>query len=69
MAALGHNLAVFRTTDDKVYVTDAYCPHLGADLTAGGKVVGNSLECPFHKWRFNGESGKCVSGPSSEKVF
>ena len=42
--------------------------HLGADVTAGGRVLGDCIECPFHQWLFNGETGKCVKGPSSEKV-
>ena len=42
--------------------------HLGADVTAGGRVLGDCIECPFHQWRFDGETGKCVHGPSSEKV-
>ena len=42
--------------------------HLGADITAGGKVVGDCIECPFHKWQFHGKSGYCTAGPASEKV-
>eukprot|EP01012_Entosiphon_sulcatum_P051191 TRINITY_DN702_c0_g1_i1.p1 TRINITY_DN702_c0_g1~~TRINITY_DN702_c0_g1_i1.p1 ORF type:complete len:461 (+),score=93.18 TRINITY_DN702_c0_g1_i1:37-1419(+) len=61
--ALGLNLAVWRGLDGKVTVMDAYCPHLGANLAVGGKVVehdGKScLECPFHGWAFNNE-GKCA---------
>lgn len=69
VTALGQNFAVFRGLESgKAYVTDAYCPHLGADVTAGGRVVGDCIECPFHQWRFEGETGKCVEGPSSEKT-
>jgi phenylpropionate dioxygenase-like ring-hydroxylating dioxygenase large terminal subunit len=32
---LGRDLAVFRTETGKVGCTDAYCPHLGANLAAG----------------------------------
>ena len=35
--ALGLNLAVYRGTSGKVFVTDAYCPHLGANIAAGGR--------------------------------
>ena len=31
-------------------------------------MIGDCIECPFHQWRFDGETGKCVKGPSSEKV-
>nr|XP_028576239.1 cholesterol 7-desaturase-like [Podarcis muralis] len=68
VAALGEQFAVFRNSDGKVCVVDAYCPHLGANLGIGGQVVGSCIECPFHGWQFDGESGKCVRIPYAEKV-
>jgi 3-ketosteroid 9alpha-monooxygenase subunit A len=53
---------LFRGEDGKVGVTDPYCPHLGAHLGHGGKVVGDHLRCPFHHWEFNG-SGFCTHIP------
>lgn len=41
---LGKQLAVFRTESGKIAVMDAYCPHLGANLAVGGKVVGECIE-------------------------
>ncbi|GAA6099509.1 cholesterol 7-desaturase nvd [Tachysurus ichikawai] len=61
-------VAVFRAQNGKVHVVDAYCPHLGANLAVGGRVVGNCIECPFHGWQFRGEDGKCVRIPYAEKV-
>ena len=46
-------------------VLDAYRPHLGAHRGVGGKVVGETLQCPFHGWRFDG-SGRCVKAAQSE---
>ena len=40
----------------------AHCPHLGAHLAEGGMVVGDSIKCPFHGWRFNAD-GKVVEIP------
>ena len=34
--------------DDRVRVFDADCPHRGAHLGHGGRVVGDCVECPFH---------------------
>ncbi|NXX16340.1 DAF36 desaturase, partial [Podargus strigoides] len=68
LALLGEQLAAFRTQDGQAYVVDAYCPHLGANLAAGGRVVGNCIECPFHGWQFQGEDGKCTRIPYAEKV-
>ncbi|OPJ86383.1 cholesterol desaturase daf-36-like [Patagioenas fasciata monilis] len=68
LSLLGEQLAVFRGQDGQAYVVDTYCPHLGANLAAGGRVVGNCIECPFHGWRFQGEDGKCARIPYAEKV-
>ncbi|XP_070408666.1 cholesterol 7-desaturase nvd [Nothobranchius furzeri] len=65
---LGEQLAVFRGQDGKAYVLDAYCPHLGANLAVGGRVVGNCVECPFHGWQFRGDDGKCEKIPYADKV-
>lgn len=63
VAALGQNFAVFRgQNSNEAYVLDAYCSHLGADLTAGGKVIGEVVQCCFHEWQFEGKSGKCIKG-------
>jgi len=48
-------------------VLDAYCPHLGAHLAIGGKVVEDTIQCPFHAWRFDGE-GTCVDIPYAKKI-
>ncbi|XP_070811669.1 cholesterol 7-desaturase nvd-like [Pituophis catenifer annectens] len=68
VAALGEQFAVFRGLDGEVYVLDAYCPHLGANLAIGGHVVGNCIECPFHGWIFSGKDGSCVKIPYAKKV-
>ncbi|XP_061555132.1 cholesterol 7-desaturase nvd isoform X2 [Phycodurus eques] len=66
---VGVKLVVFRGEDEKAYVLDAYCPHLGANLAVGGRVVGNCIECPFHGWQFRGNDGKCERIPYAEKDF
>ena len=52
--ALGRNLAVFRGASGAVAVLDAHCPHQGASLAAG-RVDGDTLTCPFHRWAFDTE--------------
>src|SRR5262245_331778 len=66
-SALGQELIVFRGEDGVAAVIDAFCPHLGADLAAGGKVKGNAVACPFHAWEFAGD-GRCVKIPYCEKI-
>ncbi|XP_061165165.1 cholesterol 7-desaturase nvd-like [Saccostrea echinata] len=68
LSVLGLNLAVFRGEDGVAHVVDAYCPHMGANLAVGGKVVGDCIQCPFHGWQFRGSDGKCTKIPYSEKV-
>lgn len=60
--AFGRDLVVFRGEDGAAHVLDAICPHLGAHLGVASRVVGNTLECPFHAWRFDG-AGACVDIP------
>mmetsp|Transcript_28143 Transcript_28143/g.50311 ORF Transcript_28143/g.50311 Transcript_28143/m.50311 type:complete len:477 (-) Transcript_28143:220-1650(-) len=54
--ALGRKFAVWRAADGELSVLDAFCPHGGANL-CGGRVVGGSLQCPFHLWEFNTKGG------------
>ncbi len=61
-------LALFRTRSGHAKVLSAYCSHLGAHLAEGGRVVGESLRCPFHGWRYDGSSGECVEIPYCERV-
>lgn len=63
----GMRLAFFRGQDGKVRCLDAFCPHLGADLSAG-KVFGNELQCPFHNWQYHGDTGQCVKIPYCDKI-
>ena len=63
----GKQLVLFRTEAGKAVVLDAFCPHLGAHLGHGGVIKGETIECPFHAWTFNGE-GVCTSVPYAKKI-
>ena len=56
---MGSEIIAFRTSDDKINISDPYCPHLGAHFGYGGKIVGDNLRCPFHGFEYDC-SGKCV---------
>jgi nitrite reductase/ring-hydroxylating ferredoxin subunit len=58
----GTDLVAFRGRDGQVSVLDAYCQHLGANLSRGGCVVDGGIQCPFHGWVWNG-AGRNVSIP------
>ncbi|TVT55224.1 3-ketosteroid-9-alpha-hydroxylase subunit A [Amycolatopsis rhizosphaerae] len=64
--AFGTKLVVFQSQDGRLNVLDAYCRHMGGDLSQG-TVKGNEVACPFHDWRWSG-SGKCVSIPYAKRV-
>lgn len=59
----GEALVVFRTSKGLACLRDM-CPHRAASLS-GGEVVEDTLQCPYHGWRFNGE-GNCTHIPLLE---
>jgi 3-ketosteroid 9alpha-monooxygenase subunit A len=62
----GEDLVLYRTQAGVASVVDAYCPHLGAHLGHGGCVVGESLQCPWHGWKWSLE-GANIEIPFKEK--
>ena len=64
----GNDVVLFRTESGEPRMVDAYCAHLGAHLGVGGKVEGGCIRCPFHGWRYEGESGKCAEIPYGDTV-
>lgn len=63
----GRDLVLFRTESGEAVMLDAHCPHLGAHLGHGGKVVGENIACPFHAWEFNGQ-GMCSKVPYAKNM-
>ncbi|MGW0669402.1 Rieske 2Fe-2S domain-containing protein [Streptomyces sp. NPDC002746] len=64
--AFGQKLVVFRSDDGTLNVLDAYCRHMGGDLSQG-TVKGDQVACPFHDWRWGG-NGRCKQIPYSKRV-
>lgn len=62
----GTRLAAYRGEDGQVYILDAFCPHMGADMSRG-TVKGNSLVCPFHSWSW-GADGVCDHIPYAKRI-
>jgi 3-ketosteroid 9alpha-monooxygenase subunit A len=63
----GAKLVAYRGRDDgQVHVLDAYCPHMGGDLSLG-EVKGDSVVCPFHEWSW-GADGVCDDIPYAKHI-
>ncbi len=62
----GTKLVAYRGADLQVHILDAYCPHMGADLSKGC-VNGNNLICPFHSWSW-GADGHCNHIPYAKNI-
>ncbi|MBW2241140.1 MAG: Rieske 2Fe-2S domain-containing protein [Deltaproteobacteria bacterium] len=62
------DLVLFRGRTGEARVLDAYCPHLGAHLGHGGRVMGDTVRCPFHGWQFEGGSGECAHIPYCDRI-
>ena len=62
----GRDLILWRGEDGEAHLQEAYCPHLGAHIGVGGKVVGDTVQCPFHHWSFDG-CGALANIPYAKK--
>jgi nitrite reductase/ring-hydroxylating ferredoxin subunit len=66
---LDQQFVVYRDKNGDARVSEAYCPHLGAHLaSADGCIDNGQIVCPFHKWRFDTNDGRCASVPYASVV-
>jgi len=65
--AFDREMVLYRTRSGSAVLQDAFCPHLGAHLGHEGRVVGESVRCPFHGWQF-GVDGQCEHIPYSDEI-
>jgi phenylpropionate dioxygenase-like ring-hydroxylating dioxygenase large terminal subunit len=63
----GEDIVVYRTLDGALRASEPHCPHVGAHLGHGGRVVDDCLRCPFHGWRFDA-AGQCVEIPGATRI-
>ncbi|UJR08527.1 hypothetical protein I4U23_012790 [Adineta vaga] len=66
----GRDVVLFRGYNGKPYVLEAYCAHMGGNLGVGGRVRDNNcIECPFHGWIYDGETGACVFSDDENRII
>lgn len=53
-------IALFRTTDDRIFAIRDRCPHRGGPLSQG-IVHGARVTCPLHGWTIELASGQAVA--------
>ncbi|MBC7373329.1 MAG: Rieske 2Fe-2S domain-containing protein [Frankiales bacterium] len=64
--AFGQKLVLWTGADGELHALDGYCRHMGGDLSRG-EVIGDTLACPFHSWRWGGD-GRCKEIPYARRV-
>jgi NAD(P)H-dependent nitrite reductase small subunit len=62
----GKRIALFKVGDN-FYAIDDVCTHKGGPLHEG-TLYGEKVECPWHRGRFNLNSGEAVNPPARQPV-
>lgn len=63
----GREVAVFRA-EGALYALDNACPHAGNPLVEG-ELVGRTLVCAYHAWKFDLETGACLFGDEPARTY
>lgn len=62
---LGKKIGVIKRDDGSFYATEIGCKHQGADLSLG-EISGSIATCHRHGWKYDLESGKCLTHSSPD---
>jgi nitrite reductase (NADH) small subunit/3-phenylpropionate/trans-cinnamate dioxygenase ferredoxin subunit len=60
----GRELALYNV-GGTFYAIENFCPHRGAPL-ADGNLCGHIVECDWHGWRFDVQTGQCLTTRSGD---
>jgi phenylpropionate dioxygenase-like ring-hydroxylating dioxygenase large terminal subunit len=60
---LGEPVLLGRGRDGQAFALRDICPHRGVPLSAGRILPNETVECPYHGWRFR-QNGSCAKIPS-----
>lgn len=63
----GHRVVLYRTEAGDIAALADRCSHRGFPLSAGGRVVGDTLQCNYHGLTFD-SCGTCTWAPGQERI-
>lgn len=63
----GTEIAVF-VVDGQVHALSNTCPHEGNPLVEG-ELLGPTLTCAYHSWKFDVETGACLFGDEAVQLY
>lgn len=63
----GTEIAIF-VVDGEAHAFANACPHEGNPLHEG-KILGDTLTCAFHGWKFDLGTGACLFGDEPARVY
>ena len=59
-------LIIFIDNHQKIKVCSSICPHFGGEIVYNN--LQDVLQCKWHGWKFNKDSGKCINNPIRSKL-
>ena len=59
----GEPVTLGRRKDGTIFALRDICPHRAAPLSAG-QIKDDTVECPYHGWRFRTDDGACTEIPA-----
>ena len=64
--AAGRKIAVYRI-GGALFAMDGVCPHRGGPI-GEGTVENGIAVCPWHGWRFEARTGRCLNTPGNAQA-
>jgi nitrite reductase/ring-hydroxylating ferredoxin subunit len=64
----GDREIVLLRVGSEIHAFDNACPHEGNPLV-DGEILGDTLECAYHGWRFDLSTGACLVGDEGARRY
>ena len=64
--SINDELIIFIDKYQKVKIFSSICPHFGGEIIYND--IKNLLQCKWHGWKFDKNTGKCLSYPIRSKL-